>query len=85
MIGSPLKLFLVRLLMVFGFAQAGCLVWGSAYWFVDYAKMHGTSFPLLETVALIVTVIGAYPMLILGALFGIIAALWIDRREAPND
>ena len=81
---SPFRTFLIRAVIVFGFAVSGWLSWLAAFWFVDYAKMHGTSLRFIETVALLITVSGGTPMLVIGAACGIIAASWITRRKVSD-
>jgi hypothetical protein len=82
---STFTTFLIRTVVVVGFVVSGWLAWFAALWFVDHAKMHGTSFQFVESVALIITVIGVIPMLAVGAVSGIVAALWITRRKVSDD
>ena len=82
---SPFTIFLIRAVIVFGFALSGWLAWFTALWFVDYAKMHGTRFHFIESVALIITVVGVIPMLIVGVVSGIVAAVWITRRRVSDE
>jgi len=81
---SSLSTLLIRVGIVVGFVASGWFAWYAALWFVDYAKMHGTSFRFIESVALLITVIGVIPMLIAGAVSGIFIAVWITRRRVSD-
>lgn len=82
---STYTTFLIRTGIVFALVVSSWLAWFAALWFVDYAKMHGTSFQFVESVALIVTMVGVIPMLVAGAGSGIMAAAWITRRRYSDD
>ena len=75
----------IRIAVVFAFVASSCGAWFAALRFIDYAKMHGTSFRFVESVALIITVVGLIPMLVVGLVSGIIAALWITRRRVADE
>jgi len=82
---SPFTTFLIRAAIVFAFTLSGRLAWFTAFWLVDYEIAHGVGVRFIVSVAYRITEVGEILMLLVGAVFGIVVAIWITRRRVSHE